>query len=106
MKPTTDDVAYYEAFLDTPFAAPTIRTNSGELRGPVSALEAFKLPGCHVKSRELDGNNRWPRYFGRLVSCEGEVYLVASKPPDHGIDGKPTVWTGTFAEYAAMWRCD
>lgn len=104
MKAVTEEVVYCEAILDTPFGAPVVRTNSGEVRGPNSALEAFTIPGCHVKSREMDG--RWPRYFGRLVSCENDVYVVASKPPAHGVDGKPTVWTGTFSEYAAMWRCD
>jgi hypothetical protein len=104
MKANTNDVAYCEAMLDTPFGSPLIITNGGEVRGPNSASEAFGIPGCHVKSNEVVG--QWPRYFGRLVSCRDDLWIVASKPPTHGVDSKPTVWTGTFAEYAAMWRCD
>jgi hypothetical protein len=109
MKASTDDVAYADAFLDTPFGSPRVRTNGGEVRAPRSADEAFRIPGCNVKSREKDGKDgRWPRYFGVLVSCsdDGTLCIVRSKPPTHGVDGKPTVWTGTYAEYASMWMCD
>jgi hypothetical protein len=106
MKASTNDIAYCEAWLDTPFGSPLIRTNGGETRKPRNAAEAFATPGCHVKSHEKDG--MWPRYFGRLTSYdrEADLCIVSSKPPTHGLDGKPTVWTGSFAEYAAMWKCD
>lgn len=103
MKINTDNIAHYNALLDTPFSA-RIRTNGGEVRSPNSASEAFDTPGCHVKSRETKGS--WPRYFGRLVSRDLGIYVVASKPPGHGENGQPTVWTGSFAEYTAMWKCD
>lgn len=99
MKASTDEREVHEAWLDTPFAAPNA----------ISREEAFSTPGCHVKSKETtvaDVTRRWPRYFGRLASSVDDVFVVVSKPPQQGIDGKPTVWTGTFAQYAAMWECD
>jgi hypothetical protein len=108
MKASTDPVLFNQAWQETPFSAPQIRTNGGEVRGPSSAREAFAIVGCHVKSRELADDKRWPRYFGRLASYSERVdhVIVISKAPSHGIDGKPTVWSGTFAEYSKMWECD
>lgn len=94
MEATTDPVAYQNAWLDLPFGSPRARTKN----------EAHQTPGCHLKSNEKAG--RWPRFFGRLVSFSPEMCIVVSKAPAHGIDGKPTVWTGTSAEYARMWEVD
>lgn len=95
MKATNDQQAYHDAIMDTPFGAPP---------NPKSASDAMETPGCHLKSREMDG--KWPRYYGRLVSVKDGVYTVASKGPQHGPEGKPTVWTGTAVEYIRMWNCD
>jgi hypothetical protein len=100
MKASIDEVAYAEAFMNTPFNAP---------HDPRSEDEAFRTPGCGLKSCELEtGLNHWPRYFGRLTSYDekNDAVVVVSKAPMHGIDGKKTVWTGTIAEYNAYWRCD
>lgn len=115
MKASTDEVAYATAWQDTPFGGPKIKTNGGEVRGPDSKAEAFETVGCHVKTRDVwphryvrTASGMWPMYFGKLASYSSRVnhVVVTSKGPAHGIDGKPTVWTGTFAEYSAMWECD
>lgn len=102
MKASTDETSYFTAWQETPFGSP---------KNPESESEAFKTAGCHVKSRNLEPHryvNGWPCYFGRLASYSERVdnVVVISKAPAHGVDGRPTVWTGTFAEYSRMWECD
>jgi hypothetical protein len=99
MKASTDETEYAEAVLDTPLSSP---------HNPESREEAMTIPGCHLKSKEIDkaSLSRWPRYFGVLTSYDvtNDKVVVVSKTPH--VDGKRTVWTGTIAEYTAMWLCD
>lgn len=98
MKASTDETLYATAWQDTPFGSP---------KNPRSRADAFATAGCHVKSR-ISTDDHWPLYFGRLASYSPLVdhVVVISIAPGHGLAGKPTVWTGTFAEYSAMWECD
>jgi len=98
VKASTDETLYATAWQATPFGSP---------KNPQSRAEAFATAGCYVKSR-MSRSGGWPSYFGRLASYSRLVdhVVVISIAPTHGPDGKPTVWTGTFAEYSAMWECD
>ncbi len=99
MRASVDQALFHAAWQETPWAPQ---------QSPKSKTDAFATVGCHIKSRELDADSRWPKYFGRLASYSERVdhVIVISKGPTHGIDGQPTVWSGTFAEYSKMWECD
>lgn len=99
MRASTDEANFAEVYLETPFGI------AHSVSGPD---EAMRTPGCQLKTSELDAKGRWPKYFGTLSSYDKDKdqVVVISKPMMHGVDGKPTVWTGTIAEYLSMWRCD
>lgn len=91
MRLNEDDRAWYEAYLDTPFGTPSA----------ASPREAMRVPGCCVKSRRTDAAQ--PAEFGRLVEFSSDVRVVVRS---HGDRTSRCVWTGTSAEYYAMWECD
>jgi hypothetical protein len=101
MKILIDESLWHEAWLDTPFAAPSA----------YSAEAAMRLPGCHVKSKERNG--QWPKFFGILVTYDVDTdrVVVRSKnlPPMTELfpdtNGK-AIWVGTLADYHATWDCD
>lgn len=88
-----EDVArWYEAYLDTPW-----RTG-----GSASPEAAMRMPGCCVKSKQLESPGVFPREFGLLVEFTDVRVLVRSHD-----DREPRcIWTGTQSEYFSMWECD
>lgn len=90
-----DEKQWYEAWLNTPLTFP---------RG-LSEHEAFKTPGCCVKSQEKDSDGRWPVMTGILVSYNEERDEIVVR--GHGDTVSPKfVWKGTRREYVRVWRCD
>jgi len=85
-----------EAALDLPFSTPMDAKSPGE---------AMLIPGCCLKSVERERPGGWPKYFARLVSIDqtNDRVLVISQVLG---DSPRFLWTGTMAEYTAVWDCD
>lgn len=94
MKRADDMHAWNEAWLDTPIGRPR----------RLDADEAFKTPGSHVKSKAV--KNGWPEHFGVLVSFSRAPDAVTVRSIGSPVSPPGVVWTGTRAEYYAMWEID
>lgn len=83
-------------FMETPFGTP---------KAPKSEHDAFMTPGCNVKSEEMAGLGRPPKYFGKLAEIDKDADVVTVMGKE--MPGEPAfVWIGTLAQYASIWRCD
>jgi hypothetical protein len=106
MQKHEDTKLWRHAYLDTPFGIP---------RG-LTREQAFHTPGCRVKSRERKrspvGIIGWPIHFGVLVKTKDTPWSADSPLEAFDVVVRSTereditVWTGTVAEYEAMWECD
>ena len=96
MKRTEDRALWHEAWLDTPITGPYKRLDPDE---------AFKTPGSHVKSKKRAANG-WPADFGVLVSFSRDPDAVTVRSVGSPVSPAGTVWSGTRAEYYAMWEID
>ena len=63
-------------------------------------------PGTCLKSRERDPQSgHFPKFHGVLVTCDEGIDYVLVR--GHSSPVSPAcVWTGTVAEYEAMWKVD
>jgi hypothetical protein len=96
MKQIVDETVWLVAWLNTPFGRPS---------NPASAHEAMKTASCCVKSKELASPNGFPKETGVLVSYDEVEDQVVVR--GHGDCVSPKfVWSGTVAEYFAIWECD
>jgi hypothetical protein len=84
---------YHEHYMDLTISTP----------GPTSSPEeAMGIPGCCVKSKERV-DDKWPKWFGRLVSISEEKVIVISHPQDKD---ERFIWKGTKVQYFSLWDCD
>ena len=70
--------------------------------GGASPTDAMRHPGNCVKSRETEPRGLLLRY-GRIVKYSNEAVVIVSH---NYACCEDFVWTGTSAEYYAVWDCD
>lgn len=99
-----DPLVFNEAFLDTPFGPNRERlAEAHRARDPSLLLDC---PGTCVKTIELDRDKGgFPKHCGILVTYDEKTNYVLVR--GHNSPVSPAcVWTGTVAEYRAMWVVD
>lgn len=92
-----DNARWFEAWLDTPLAAP---------QGCRTPEEATRRPGCAVRSRERDPSSVvFSVHYGKLVTFDEVADRVLVR--GHDSEASPRfVWEGTIREYLTLWECD
>lgn len=99
-----DPQAFYQAYMDTPLGGPdTALVGEAHRRGDPTIL--LSAPGTCLKSREREGRHGFPKHHGILVTYDAKTDYVLVR--GHNSCVSPAcVWTGTVAEYLAMWEVD
>ena len=101
MKQTKSNEAHNEAWLDTPMrGVPESKLQEAYAKGDPDHL--LDVPGVCLKSKEQRSSGG-PRYCGKLTSYTDEEVVVISTTAS--VDHR-CIWTGTSAEYRAMWMVD
>jgi len=105
MKRNDSQIDWYAACLETPFRGDAYERRVGEAHRKRDPSLLLDLPGVCLKSIATEGPHGFPEHTGILVSYDAKSDQVLVRGHNSAAS-PPCTWTGTVAEYLAMWEVD